>query len=51
MLTLEDKLNISEMLSGMDEKELFSISLTVTNGLVKANTANGKFPILYRVLR
>lgn len=41
MLTLEDKLNISELLSGMELNELLSISSTVTNGLLKPNTANG----------
>jgi hypothetical protein len=43
MLTLEERINILELLSGLDQDDLMSLASTVTRGLLKPTTREGRF--------
>lgn len=43
MLSVEEKVNVAELLSGLELDEMLSLAATVTKGLLKTNTFDGKW--------
>lgn len=46
MLSLEDRMNITELLSGLSVDDMLSLSFTITKGLLKPSTKEGEFMYL-----
>lgn len=42
MLSVEEKVNVAELLSGLELDEMLSLATTVTKGLLNINTFDGK---------
>lgn len=43
MLSVEEKVNVAELLSGLELDEMLSLATTVTKGLLNINTFDGKW--------
>lgn len=45
MLSPADRLNVVELLSGLSNEDVFSLCNTITKGLIKPNTPEGKIMV------